>query len=129
MKSDKQICRSGVDFGKGADLLDDAPLHHDNFCRQRHRLNLVMCDIDHRRMQILMQLLDLRAHLNTQFGVKIRQRLVKKTVLGHRGWQRAGAGHRTIVPDAVKQGLDLQLNFGQLGFLASLVDPGPSCRR
>ena len=67
---------------------------------QRHRLDLVVGDVDHRRAELLVQALDLAAHLVAQLGVEIGQRLVEQEEPGLRArWparsRRAGAGRPT----------------------------------
>ena len=43
---------------------------------ERHRLDLVVGDVDHRRPQLALQVLDLRAHVRPQLRVEVGQRLV-----------------------------------------------------
>ncbi len=59
-------------------MLDRATIHdHDAVC-QRHGFDLIVSDIDRGRLHHLVHALDLGAHLHTQFGVEIRQRLVEQ---------------------------------------------------
>ena len=44
----------------------------------RHRLDLVVRDVDHRRLQPLMQFGDLGPHLHPHLGVEIRERFVEE---------------------------------------------------
>ena len=44
---------------------------------QRHRLNLVVGDVDRRLAEALIKLLNLGAHLDAQFGVEIGKRFVE----------------------------------------------------
>ena len=67
-----------VDLVRRADLLDMARPHHHDPLGQRHRLDLVMGDVDDRRAHFLMQLLDLGAHVGAKLGVQIGQRLVEQ---------------------------------------------------
>ena len=55
-----------------------ACMHHDNFIGQSHGFDLVMGDIDHGRAQPLFEGGNLGAHVDTQGGIEIGQRLVKK---------------------------------------------------
>ncbi len=59
-------------------LFDDATIHHHDTIRHGHRLDLVVCDVDGRRRQQLVQPLDLRAHLHAKLGIEVRQRLVEE---------------------------------------------------
>ncbi len=65
-----------------ADLLDLAGAQHDDLVGQRHRLDLVVRDVDHRRAELLVQLGDLEPHLDAQLGVEVGERLVEEEHLG-----------------------------------------------
>ena len=78
-----------------ADLLDEAVLHNDDAVTQRHRLRLVVGDVDKRGVDALAQLDDLGAHLVTQLGVQIGQGLVHKE---HGGVADDGAADRHALP-------------------------------
>src|SRR5947209_8576678 len=65
-----------------ADLLDGPLAHQHDAVGEGHRLDLVMRDIDHRGGDLLMQPLDLAAHLVAQLRVEVRQRLVEKKYAG-----------------------------------------------
>jgi hypothetical protein len=67
-----------VKMQRRADLLDDAVMHDDDLVGHRHRLDLVVGDIDGRRLEALVQLLDLAAHRHAQLRVEIGQRLVEQ---------------------------------------------------
>ena len=78
---DKNIGRIVIKFGRRADLLDQPrPQHHDAV-GQRHRLDLVMRDIDHGNAERAVELGDLDAHLCAQFGIEIGKRLVEQKQL------------------------------------------------
>ncbi len=62
---------------------------------QRHRLDLVVRDVDRRRRDTLTQALDLGAHLHSQLGIEIRQRLVEQE---HLRVAHDGAPHRHALP-------------------------------
>ena len=75
---DEHISRTVVEIERRSDLLDSAVVQDDDLVGHRHRFDLVVSDIDDRRLQSLMKLLDFRAHLHAQFGVEIRQRLIEQ---------------------------------------------------
>ena len=74
--ADEQVHRSLVELGGRVDLLQDAAAHHGDAVAERHRLGLVVGDVDHRRPQLLLQPRDLGAHLHAQLRVEVRERLV-----------------------------------------------------
>ena len=67
-----------VEVLRGGDLLDPAVVHHHDAVGERHRLDLVVGDIDRRRRHRGVQLLDLGAHLHPQLGVEVGERLVEQ---------------------------------------------------
>ena len=67
-----------VELERVADLLHDAVLHDHDAVAQRHRLDLVVGDVDRRGAKALVQLLELDAHLDAQLGVEVGQRLVEQ---------------------------------------------------
>ena len=71
-----------VQLQRRADLLDDAVVHDDDAVGHRHRLDLVVRDVDGGRLQPLVQRLDLGAHRHAQLGVEVGQRLVEQEHLG-----------------------------------------------
>ena len=64
------------DLLRRADLLDEAVAHDDDAVAEGHGLDLVVRDVDERGVDLLAQLDDLGAHLVSQFGVEVGQRLV-----------------------------------------------------
>jgi hypothetical protein len=98
-----------------ADLLDAALVEYDDALAERHRFDLVMSHIDHRILQLLVQAADLDAHLHSQAGVEVRQRLVeqKNFRLAHDG---AADGH--ALPLAARQFFWLALQ--QMGYLQNV---------
>jgi hypothetical protein len=60
-----------VEFVGSRVLLDLAALHHRDAGRQRHRLDLVVGDVDDGEAKFLVQLLDLDAGLGAQLGVEV----------------------------------------------------------
>src|SRR5579883_3445869 len=73
---DEHIGRPIIDFARLVELLQFAVMHHGDARGERHRLDLVMRDIDRRLADALMQPLDLGAHFDAQFRVEIGERLV-----------------------------------------------------
>ena len=66
-----------IDAQRIAALLNHAFVHHHDAIAERHRLFLIMGDVDHGRAEPSLQALNLAAHLNPQPGVEIAQRLVE----------------------------------------------------
>ena len=76
-----EVARSGyaysVDDALGlADMLDDAGIHDSDTVGDRHGFLLVVRDIHGGDTNIVLDVLDDRAHLNAQLRVKVAQRLV-----------------------------------------------------
>ena len=82
---DEDVARAVVQFQRAAHLFDHARLQDHDLVGHGHRLDLIMGDVDHRRLQVLVQFGDLKAHVDTQRRVKVRQRFVKE--------KRRGAAH------------------------------------
>ena len=72
------VGRVVVELERRADLLDAAVAHHDDLVGHRHRLDLVVRDVDRGRLQPLVQFLDLGAHRHAQLGVEVGERLVEQ---------------------------------------------------
>ena len=62
-------------------LLDHAVAHQHDPVGERHRLDLVVRDVDHRGGDLLMQPLDLDAHLVAELRVEVGERLVEQEEL------------------------------------------------
>src|SRR3984885_1368091 len=75
---DELTVRALKDFARRANLLDQAVAQKNDAVGQRHRLKLVMGDIDCRRFEPLMQSGDLDAHMIAELGVEVRKRLVEQ---------------------------------------------------
>ncbi len=73
------------------DLLDQSVAHDDDAVGERHRLDLIVGDVNDGRWHARMQELDLGAHLRAQLGVEIGERLVEQK---HLGFAHDGAAHR-----------------------------------
>ena len=71
-----------VKLARRANLLNEAVAQDDDAVGQRHRLNLIVGDVDHGDAEIAMQFGDLHPHLRPQLGVEVRQRLVEQKELG-----------------------------------------------
>ena len=74
----EQRARIVVDVLRRPELFDHAVVHHRHPMGKRHRLDLVMGDIDRRHLELMLQALQLGAHLHAQLRVEIGQRLVKQ---------------------------------------------------
>ena len=64
------------DLLRGGDLLDDAVLHDHDAIAEGHSLGLVVGNVDEGALDLVTQLNELGAHLVTQLGVQVGQRLV-----------------------------------------------------
>ena len=64
------------------DLLEPPVAHHRDAVAHRHRLGLIVGDVQRRRPQLLVQPRDVRPHLDAQLGVEIAQGLVHQERLG-----------------------------------------------
>ena len=73
---DENARRLRVDLPRRADLLQDAAIHDRDAVGQRHRLRLIVGDVDRRRRQLALEPLQLAARVQAQLGVEIRERLV-----------------------------------------------------
>ena len=65
-----------------ADLLDLAAVERDDPVGQRHGLDLVVRDVDHRRAELAVQPLDLEPHLHPQRRVEVGKRFVEQEHFG-----------------------------------------------
>jgi hypothetical protein len=79
---DELVGRPVVQLQRRAHLLDLAVAQHHHAVGQRHRLDLVVGDVDRRRAQLAVQLGDLDRGLAAQGGVEVGQRLVEQEHLG-----------------------------------------------
>src|SRR5258708_2274382 len=79
---DERVRRMIVEVERVAGLLDHAVAHHHDLVGHGHRLDLIVRDVDRGRLQPLVQLLDLGAHLHAELGVKVGQRLIEQEHLG-----------------------------------------------
>ena len=115
----EQARRAVVDLEGRADLLDAALVEDGDAVPERHRLDLVVGDVDHRRPELGLQVLDLGAHVRTQLRVEVRQRLVHQEGLRPAD-EGAGQGNALLLAArealrlAVEQSLELH-HPGDLG--------------
>ena len=101
---DKQIRGPMVDFVRRRVLLEKTFLEDRDAAGQRHRLHLIVRDVQRDDTQLMLQVLQLGAHVDAQTGVEIRQRLV------HQKRLRAaddGPGQRDALPLASRKLLRL----------------------
>ena len=75
---DEHVGRVVVDLLRRAELLQPARRHHRDPVAERHRLDLVVRDVDRRDAEPLVQPLQLGAHLHPELRVEVRQRLVQQ---------------------------------------------------
>jgi hypothetical protein len=80
----KQVDRVGVELARCRELLEDPALEHRDPVAERHRLGLVVGDVDRGDPEPPLQAGDLGAHLAAQLGVEVGQRLVEQERLGVR---------------------------------------------
>ena len=80
-----------VDFERRPDLLHLPFVHDDHPVRHGHGFDLVVGDVHRRGLQVLVQLLDLGAHLDAELGVEVGQRFVEEK---HLGVAHDGPSHR-----------------------------------
>ena len=72
------VGRIVVKLHRRADLLDPAGVQHHDLVGERHRLDLIMRDIDHRRLQPPVKLGDFQPRIDAQRRVEIGQRFVEQ---------------------------------------------------
>ena len=84
-----------------SDLFNPSLAHHSDAIRQRHRLLLVMGDVNHRLLTADHQAAQLRPQVLTQLGIQIAHRLIEQI---NEGVPQQGSG----------QGDALALAAGQL---------------
>ena len=118
---DELVDRLVVEHLRRVDLLQAAAAHDGDPIAHRHRLDLVVCDVDRRHAEASLQLMDLRSHLHSQLGVEVRQRLVhqERVRLAH-----DRAPHRHALPLAARQRPRLSLEeLLDLERRGSILDP------
>ena len=73
---DERVRRAFVEIDRRRGLLDPAAVQQHDLVGHRHRLDLIVRDVDHRDAQRALQVADLGAHVLPQLRIEIRQRLV-----------------------------------------------------
>ena len=73
---DEEVQRPVVELLRRCDLLQLALAHHGDAVAHRHRLDLVVRDVDGGRAEVALELRDLGPHLHAQLRVEVRERLV-----------------------------------------------------
>ncbi len=116
---DEDRGRPVVDIHRRADLVGDAGVHDDQPVGQRHRLDLVVRDVDRRDGELALQALDLEPHLHAQLGIEVGERLVEQE---DRRLAYDGAAHRDPLAlaagELARQPLEQLLELERLGRLA-----------
>ena len=79
---DKQGRRVVVDVLRGAELFDDAVVHHDDLVAHLHRLKLVMGDVDSGRVHAVVENAQFLGHDLAEFGVERAEGFVHHEGLG-----------------------------------------------
>src|SRR5471030_409728 len=115
---DEAVGRMVVQLQRRAVLFDLAVAQHDDAVGQRHRLDLVVGDVDRRGAQVAVQLGDLDAGLHAQRGVEVRQRFIEQE---HLRIAHDGAADGDALALTARQFLRRALKvFGQVGMAAAL---------
>ena len=113
--------RRMIELVRRTDLLDPPMVHHHDPVGQRHRLDLVVRDVDRGGPHLLVHALDLDAHLHAELGVQVRQRLVEQEDLGIAHDRPA---HRDALALAAGERLGLAVEkLGNVEDARRLVDP------
>ena len=97
---DERRVRPLVELGRRADLLDPALVHHGDPVGHRHRLFLVVRDVDEGDVDLGLDALQLQLHLLAQLQVERAQRLVQQQ---HARMVDQGAGERDALRLAARQ--------------------------
>jgi hypothetical protein len=101
----KRLAGVGIDAVGGVELLDHAVFHDGDAIGQGHGLDLVVGHVDDRGPKPLVELFDLGAHLDPQFGIQVGQGFVKEE-------------DARIAGDGPAHGHPLALPAGELGRFA-----------
>ena len=97
---DECVDRAVVQFRRRGELLEHTVLQDSDTIPHRHRLDLVVGDIDGRGAQTPLQGRDLGTGLNAEFGVEVRQRFVHAEDLR---FANDGPPHGDTLPLATRQ--------------------------
>ena len=117
---DEPVDRGVVEGLRRADLLEEALVHDRDPRAHRHRLDLVVGDVDDGRLEALVEAGDLGARLDAQLGVEVRERLVHEE---DRGLAHDGATERDALALAAGELLRLAVEqLVELDGLGRLLD-------
>ena len=115
------VDRRVVERLRRADLLEQALVHDRDPLAHRHRLDLVVGDVDHGGLEALVEAGDLGARLDAQLGVEVGERLVHQE---HGRLADDGPAERDALALAAGQLLRLAIEqLLELDGLGRLVDP------
>ncbi len=118
---DEGVHRIAVEVLRRIDLLQDPVLEHGDAMAHRHRLDLVVGDVDGGDVEVLLQLHDLCAGLDAQLGVQVGQRLVHEEDLRLADDR---AAHRHTLALATGEVLRLAVEeLGEVEDLGGALDP------
>ena len=104
---DERCPRPLVELRRRPELLDPPAVHHGDRVRHRHRLFLVVGDVDERDPDLVLDPLELELHLLAQLEVERAERLVEQE-------------HPWVTDDRARERDPLLLAAGQLARLAGL---------
>ena len=79
---DEPVVRRVVTLQWRADLLEDTVVEDGDPVAHRHRLGLVVGDVDRRHVEVFLEALKLGPHRRPDLGIEVRQRLVHQERLG-----------------------------------------------
>ena len=75
---DEAVRRPVVELVRGRVLLEHAEVHDGDLVGHAHRLDLVVGHVDHRLADLVLDPLELGAHVRAEGGVEVRERLVEQ---------------------------------------------------
>ncbi len=126
---DERLAGRLVELHRRADLLDPAGIQHDDLVGKRHRLDLIVGHVDHRRLEAAVKGGQSRAAWLTPARVEVRQAARRKG----RASARARSRGRSPRADA---GAKARRTAGEIGFegqhagrLATFLRSPPSAHR
>ena len=94
-RGDEEVRRLAVERLRTIDLLHGAGAHHRDARAERHRLDLVVRDVDGRDPETLVEACQLGAHVDAQLRVEVRERLVHQE---RSRFAHDRAAHRDALP-------------------------------
>ena len=121
------VARLVVELLRRADLLEAPGVHHRDVVGQHQRLGLVVRDVDERRAEVRLQLLQLDLHVLAQLEIERAERLVEQQ---QRRLEHEAARDRHALLLAARELVDaLVLRAGQADALQHRVDARARSRR